>query len=95
VDHVADQVRRGLGLTRSGKLAGDEGLRALLLLGCMNLRRYEHAPLLPRTWELRHNMWPYDACYMALTERLNATLVTVDRKLARVPGLRCTVFLTT
>jgi predicted nucleic acid-binding protein len=57
----------------------------------MNLRRYEHAPLLPRIWELTHNMWPYDACYVALAESLNATLVTVDRKLARVPGLRCTV----
>ena len=45
------------GLTRSGKLAGDEGLRALLLLGRLNLRRYEHAPLLPRIWELGHNMW--------------------------------------
>jgi len=79
------------GLTRGGKLAGDEGLRALLLLARMNLRRYEHAPLLPRIWELRHNMWPYDACYVALAETLNATLVTVDRKLTRVPGLRCRI----
>jgi len=79
------------GLTRGGKLASDESLRALLLLGRMNLRRYEHAPLLPRIWELRHNMWPYDACYVALAESLNATLVTIDRKFGRVPGIRCTI----
>src|SRR5262249_22281399 len=79
------------GLTRSGKLAGDECLRALLLLARMNLRRYAHAPLLPRLWELRHNMWPYDACCVALADSLNASIVPVARKLARVPGLRCTI----
>lgn len=79
------------GLARGGKLPDDEGRRALELLGRMNLRRYDHVPLLPRIWELRHNMWPYDAAYVALAETLDAELVTVDGKLARVPGLRCAV----
>jgi predicted nucleic acid-binding protein len=36
-------------------------------------------------------MWPYDAAYVALAESLNAELVTLDRKISRVPGLRCAV----
>jgi predicted nucleic acid-binding protein len=79
------------GLTRGGKLPDGEGLRALDLLGRMNLRRFDHVPLLPRIWELRHNMWPYDAAYVALAETLDTTLLTVDGKVASVPGLRCAV----
>ncbi|MCT2593659.1 type II toxin-antitoxin system VapC family toxin [Streptomyces sp. N2-109] len=79
------------GLTRGGKLPGDEALRALDLLGRMNLRRYAHVPLLPRIWELRHNIWPYDASYVALAESLGADLVTADKKLIGAPGLRCRI----
>jgi predicted nucleic acid-binding protein len=79
------------GLVHGGKLPDGEGRRALELLGRMNLRRFDHVSLLPRIWELRHNMWPYDASYVALAETLDATLLTVDGKLARVPGLRCHV----
>jgi predicted nucleic acid-binding protein len=79
------------GLVRGGKLPEDEARRALDLLSRMNLHRYDHAPLLPRIWELRHNMWPYDASYIALAESLKADLLTLDGKLARVPGVRCRI----
>lgn len=79
------------GLVRGNKLPEPEAARALALLGRMDLHRYDHVPLLPRIWELRHNMWPYDAAYVALAEALDASLVTVDRKLVRVPGARCAV----
>lgn len=79
------------GLVRGGKLPADEGRRALDLLGVMSLRRYDHVPLLPRIWELRENMWPYDAAYVALAETLSAELVTTDRKLAAAPGVRCRI----
>lgn len=79
------------GLVRGGKLPEDEGRRALELLAVLNLRRFDHVPLLPRIWELRHNMWPYDAAYVALAESLGVELVTIDSKFARVPGLRCAV----
>lgn len=79
------------GLVLGDKLAADEGRRALELLGSMRLRRYDHVPLLSRIWELRHNMWPYDAAYVALAEALGADLVTVDRKPGGVPGLKCSV----
>lgn len=55
------------------------------------MRRYQHTPLLPRIWELRHNMWPYDAAYVALAEVLGAELITLDAKLVAVPGVMCDV----
>lgn len=79
------------GLVIGDKLPADEGKRALELLGAMTLKRYDHVPLLTRIWELRHNMWPYDAAYVALAESLGVELVTVDSKLERVPGLKCIV----
>jgi predicted nucleic acid-binding protein len=57
----------------------------------MRLERYSHFPLLVRIWQLRHNMWPYDAAYVALAEGLDAELVTVDGKMETIPGVRCTV----
>ncbi len=84
------------GLVRGGKLPADEGGRALDLLGRMRIRRFDHVPLLPRIWELRHDMWPYDmwpygASYVALAEVLGVELVTVDRKFAGTPDLKCPV----
>ncbi len=79
------------GLVRGGKRPADEGARALDLLGRMRLRRFDHVPLLPRIWELRHTMWPYDASYVALAEVLGVELVTVDRKFAGTPDLKCPV----
>ena len=50
-----------------------------------------HRPLMPRIWELRHNLTPYDAAYVALAEALDATLLTVDGRSTRAPSLRCEV----
>lgn len=79
------------GLVLGSKLPGDEARRALDLVASMNIRRFGHVPLLPRIWELRHNMWPYDAAYVALAEALDVDLITVDRKLTSVPSVRCVV----
>ena len=49
------------------------------------------APLIPRTWELRHNMSTYDACYVALAEHLDCTLITLDERLTAAPGSRCSI----
>ena len=79
------------GLVRGQKLPSAEAERALELLGSMRLERYGHVPLLARIWQLRHNMWPYDAAYVALAESLNADLVTLDGKIEGIPGVRCAV----
>ncbi len=79
------------GLVHGGKLPPDEAERALELLGRMKITRYGHVLLLPRIWQLRHTMWPYDAAYVALAESLHAELVTLDAKVEKIPGLMCTV----
>ena len=47
--------------------------------------------LTTRAWALRESVTCYDACYVALAELLDVPLVTLDRRLARAPGPRCTV----
>jgi predicted nucleic acid-binding protein len=79
------------GLVNGSKLPADEAERALELLAKMNVKRYGHAALLPRIWQLRNNMWPYDAAYVALAESLTAQLMTIDAKIEKVPGIRCEV----
>jgi predicted nucleic acid-binding protein len=46
--------------------------------------RQPHDLLVPRIWELRHNLTAYDAAYLALAELLDATLVTFDAGLAAI-----------
>jgi predicted nucleic acid-binding protein len=54
---------------------------------------FDYASFAARAWALRRSVTLYDAHYVALAEALHAPLVTLDRKLARAPGTRCT-FLT-
>jgi predicted nucleic acid-binding protein len=64
---------------------------ALSDLEDLPLARAPHLPLLPRCWELRHNLTPYAAAYVALAEALGSELVTADRRLAGAPGLACRI----
>jgi len=41
--------------------------------------------------ELRRNLSSHDAGYVALAEHTGSTLVTLDRRLARAPDVRCSV----
>lgn len=75
----------------AGWLDADGAQQALDDLAALNLVRAPHLPLMPRIWELRDNLTPYDAAYVALAEALQATLVTADARSTRAPGLRCTV----
>lgn len=64
-----------------GMARGNEGL-AWLVPGALAhpagfpIRRMPLPPLLERMWELRHNVTPHDAAYVALAERLDAVLIT-------------------
>ena len=73
-------------LESRGLLAPGLATRAIVDLLALDLSRYSHEPLLPRVWQLRANLTPYDACYVALAENLGATLLTCDAKLAGAPG---------
>jgi len=53
--------------------------------------RWHMSPLLPRMWELRENLTPYDAAYVALAELTGAVLVTGDERMTAAPGTRCDI----
>lgn len=74
-----------------GTLSTLRASAALSDLGDLPISRYPHGPLLGRAWELRENVRPYDASYVALAEALGSVLLTVDARLRRAPGLTCAV----
>jgi predicted nucleic acid-binding protein len=85
---VASVLRRQM---RAGALDARRAGLALDDLAALPARRAPHRPLLARCWELRDNLTPYDAAYVALAEVMNATLLTGDRRLARAPGSHCDI----
>ena len=74
-----------------GDLSEKQSWLILSLLHEMSAVRYPHAPLAARIWELRENLTAYDAAYVALAESLEAPLITMDARLAQVPGIRAAV----
>ena len=80
---VANALRRCL---LRGEIDNRRGGEALADLMGMSIERHGHQPLLERIWRLRHNLTAYDAAYLALAERLDATLLTLDSALASVGG---------
>jgi predicted nucleic acid-binding protein len=89
--HVDAEVISALrGMTRRNEVLARAVPGALAHLARLALRRVPLASLLPRMWELRDNVTPYDAAYVALAERLGAPLVTCDARLQAAGGARCT-----
>lgn len=82
---VAQVLRR---LVAHAGLAPSRGLEAIELFAIFPLTRHGHTPMLRRIWELRDNVTAYDAAYVALAEGLGATLLTRDKRLARIPRSR-------
>lgn len=79
-----------------GRLAGAhlDARRAQLALRDLldlPLQRVASRHLVERCWELRDNLTPYDAAYVAAAEALDAVLVTADGRLARAAGPRCQI----
>lgn len=76
------------GLLRAGRVGGGRAEIARADLARSGIRRHPDDRLLARAWELRDRCSTHDALYVALAERLGATLVTRDARLARgVSGL--------
>ena len=76
-------------LVRSGRMSALRATTALTGFSELAINRSAHRPMLARCWELRENLTPYDAAYVA--ERLGVVLVTADNRLGRAPGIRCDV----
>jgi predicted nucleic acid-binding protein len=85
---VVQTLRR---YAKAGEMAPERGRIALADFADFPIHRYPHGVLLPRIWDLRHNLTAYDAAYVALAEALDAPLVTRDRSLARVAGRRARI----
>lgn len=80
---VAQVLRR---YVLRGGLSAERAEGALRDLSDLRIERYPHQLFLGRIWELRSNVTAYDAAYLALAEALDAPLLTMDRRLAGVPG---------
>jgi predicted nucleic acid-binding protein len=76
---------------RLGRLDATAAAQAVDDLRAWPGDRFSHRPLLERAWDLRDRVRTWDAMYVALAEALDATLLTLDRRLARVAGLRCSI----
>ena len=75
------------------KLGTEVASRYLREWAANDLTRCPHTVLLPRIWQLRNNITPYDASYVALAEALGIPLATADRRLATAAEKYCKVVL--
>ena len=80
---LAHTLRRD---TLSGILAPERARLALSHFTALSIARYPHTEFLDRIWQLRNNLSAYDAAYVALSEMLDAPLITLDRRLANASG---------
>jgi predicted nucleic acid-binding protein len=85
---VASGLRRRV---TAHQVAPEAAWAALGVLQRLGMTRYAMFPLLDRMWELRQNLTPYDASYVALAELLDVHLLTADARLGQAPGIRCPV----
>ncbi len=82
--HLDAEVLSALGrLVRAGDAQAGEVSRALDRLVRLPVERFPIAPLIHRAWELRGNFALRDGIYIACTETLSATLLTLDGRSAR------------
>lgn len=80
---VAQVLRR---LVREGTVIAQRADQAIQDLLDLRATRYPHYVFLAHIWRLRHNLSAYDAVYVALSEKLPATLITRDARLASAAG---------
>lgn len=85
---VANVLRR---LSSARRLAARHASQAFADLATLDVELWDWSLIADRVWQLRANLSSYDAAYVALAELTAATLVTRDARLARAPGIRCTV----
>jgi predicted nucleic acid-binding protein len=75
----------------AGLVSADQAAQAHADLLDLAIEHWPYELLAPRAWQLRQSLSIYDASYVALAELIDATLVTLDRRIAGAPGLRCTI----
>ncbi len=83
---VANIVHR---LSAAGQLSVDVAALAHRDLLLMPIELVGYEPLAIRAWDLRDTLTAYDASYVAVAEMLAAPLATLDLRLSKAPGTRC------
>lgn len=76
---------------RAELISADQAAQAHTDVLDLAIEQWPYQLVADRAWQLRDNLTSYDASYVALAELLGVTLVTLDRGIARAPGLRCAV----
>ena len=74
-----------------GRLDGTAAGQAVTDLRDWPGERFGHRWLIERAWELRESVRGWDAFYVALAEAFDATLLTMDERLARAHGPTCRI----
>ncbi len=91
--HVVDV--EVLGVIRAqhlqGHLDGTAAAQAVADLRDWPGQRFGHRWLLERAWALKDSVRGWDAFYVALAEAFDATLLTMDGRLARAHGPVCRI----
>lgn len=83
--HLDAEVLSALGrLSRAGEVDSAAVERSLDRLTRMPMQRYPLPPLLRRAWALRDNIALRDGLYVACAELLDAAVLTLDGRLARI-----------
>jgi predicted nucleic acid-binding protein len=72
-----------------GVISQQTATAAYLDLLALPVELFEYRSFAARIWQLRANVTPTDAWYVALAEVLDAPLATLDRRLSRAPGPTC------
>lgn len=85
---TANIIRR---LELAGRIAGDQAAQAHADLLELAVEQWPYELLSSRVWQLRANLTSYDASYVALAELLDTPLLTLDRRIAGAPDVRCRV----
>ena len=80
---VTQVLRR---LLQHGVISGQRANVAIQALFNLRIVRHPHTQLLPRIWQLRHNLSANDEAYVSLAELFGATLITRDTRLAAATG---------
>lgn len=75
----------------AGRTSSDQAAQAHADLIELRIELWPYELLGVRAWQLRDNLSIYDAGYVALAEALDVELITLDRRIARAPGVSCTV----
>ncbi|MYE86689.1 MAG: type II toxin-antitoxin system VapC family toxin [Gammaproteobacteria bacterium] len=76
-------------LERAGIISNIEANAAHSDLLRLDVELFPFAPFAERVWALRGNLTGYDAWYVAVAERFECPLLTLDRKLSRATGPMC------